>query len=146
MRVFSSHSYWYIKIILCSGGSASVIMWEDMRKQAVKRAHSSSENHASLLGQAKDLLGYIPQSVHFLRILQWWGKTVKGPILSLLPPPLGSMQSKVWAEYRKHELSRGSGGNASREIFKIAIGVSEIAFPEFWEHILKKSQLLKTNF
>jgi hypothetical protein len=24
--------------------------------------------------------------VHFLRILQWWGKTAKGPIFLALPP------------------------------------------------------------
>jgi hypothetical protein len=46
---------------------------------------------------------------------------------------------KVWAEYRKHELARGveaGGMSPPQEIFKI--WVSEIAFPAFWEHILKK--------
>jgi hypothetical protein len=50
---------------------------------------------------------------------------------------------KVWAEYRRRELARGIWGHAPQEIFKI--WVSEIAFPAFWEHILKKSQLLKTQ-
>jgi hypothetical protein len=62
----------------------------------------------------------------------------------LAPPPQDSMGSpKVWADYRRHELARGIWGHASQEIFKIWI--SEIAFPAFWEHILKQSQLLKAQ-
>jgi hypothetical protein len=67
----------------------------------------------------------------------------KGPFS--LPSLQDSMRSpKVWAECRSHELVRGDWGHAPQEIFKI--WVSEIAFPAFWEHILKKSQLLKTKF
>jgi hypothetical protein len=47
---------------------------------------------------------------------------------------------KVWAEYRRHELARG----APQEIFKI--WVSEIAFPAFWEHILKNLSFSKQSF
>jgi hypothetical protein len=43
--------------------------------------------------------------VHFLRILQWWSKTAKGPIFLALPQH--SMRSpKVWAEYHRHKLAR----------------------------------------
>ena len=62
----------------------------------------------------------------------------------ILRLPQNSMRSpKVWAEYRRHELARRIWGHAPLEIFKI--WVSEIAFPALWEHILKKSQLLKTQ-
>jgi hypothetical protein len=81
-------------------------------------------------------------AVHFLRIFQWWGKTAKRPIF--VAPPQDSMRSaKMWAEYRRHELARGIWGYAPQEIIKI--WVSEIAFPAFWEHIFKKSHLLKTQ-
>jgi hypothetical protein len=54
------------------------------------------------------------QAVHFVRILQWWGKTAKGPIFLALSPQDSMRSPKVW------------------------IWVSEIAFPALWKHILKK--------
>ena len=34
-------------------------------------------------------------AVHFLRILQWWGKTAKGPIFLALPPRYNAIADGV---------------------------------------------------
>jgi hypothetical protein len=62
-------------------------------------------------------------TVHFLKILQWWGKTSKGPIFLVCPPGLNTRSPKVWAECARHELAREGGGRLggmpTQGIFKI---------------------------
>ena len=61
-------------------------------------------------------------AVHFIRILQWWGKTAKGPIFLVLHPGKYAITEGV----SRVPQARVIG---TQEIFKI--WVFEIAFPAF---------------
>ena len=66
------------------------------------------------------LMAHAP-AVHFLRILQWWGKTAKGPILSL-PPPSGQYAiAEGGSRVPKGEGTSQLGGLGAcpQEIFKL---------------------------
>jgi hypothetical protein len=55
---------------------------------AYLRNNKSALRHKDFVQQARRFSSELLQSntVHFLRILQWWGKTAKGPIFLALPP------------------------------------------------------------
>jgi hypothetical protein len=90
--------------------------WKVTAKQAID--YSSISNISRLINNDWYWLISILIAVHFLRILQWWGKTAKGPIFLALPPAYSMRSPKLWVEYRRHELARGvKAGGMPQKIF-----------------------------